>query len=310
MSIRWKAVTSVISDRFVTLLRGLQDFAKHQPVVAGWGAGAACCGLTCLLIIAYSSSTQTQPLERAPRAAAVVTLPAAGDVHITGGVAPTDDFIPETTAARAASIGLTHAAPAGAVPSGAEQFSAEVEALRFALVNLRLEIEQLQQQNQQLSSQLQDKTRQPAESGALSQSSQRGQSLSPTPPAQVDEGSGVGRAAKSSMTNSNLLTLASFKPAASSSQVALGATKIKRTRFALDLGTFTNLKALQLHWNKLQQLHAEMLSDLALDARPLGAFEGSPGYRLVAGPLYNAADAALLCATLGKSGEDCKPTAF
>jgi hypothetical protein len=86
---------------------------------------------------------------------------------------------------------------------------------------------------------------------------------------------------------------------------------VTRTEFALDLGGESSLDGLRARWAALRGNHGKALANL----QPLVALRESdqPGafdFRLVVGPIANAADAARTCASLNTTKIVCAITTF
>lgn len=92
-------------------------------------------------------------------------------------------------------------------------------------------------------------------------------------------------------------------------QTAAGSS-ISRTEFGIDLGPAADGDALRALWSTVKAQHGALLEGL----QPMGVMrETKPGgaeFRLVAGPLLNAAAAARLCAVLAGTGRSCQPSIF
>jgi hypothetical protein len=89
-----------------------------------------------------------------------------------------------------------------------------------------------------------------------------------------------------------------------------GAT-VSKTEFGLDLGNASTLEALRTAWTIALRRHGAVLEGL----RPVvqsreRARPGGTEFRLIAGPIPNAAAAARLCATMTAAGAICAPTVF
>jgi hypothetical protein len=84
-----------------------------------------------------------------------------------------------------------------------------------------------------------------------------------------------------------------------------------KAEFGLDLGGASTVEALRTAWTIALRRHSTLLEGL----RPIvhtrdRARPGSAEFRLIAGPLPNAAAAARLCAAMTAAGAICAPTAF
>jgi hypothetical protein len=82
-------------------------------------------------------------------------------------------------------------------------------------------------------------------------------------------------------------------------------TAVTRTVFGVDIGSGDNLKEVRFLWNTTKAKHGRLIGKLrpVVSKRQDGA--GNPEYRLVIGPLANAAAAARLCADLGAANVTC-----
>lgn len=88
-------------------------------------------------------------------------------------------------------------------------------------------------------------------------------------------------------------------------------TPVPAAEFGIDLGASTSMDGLRTIWRSTSTIHKAALAGLT----PIVTIEerGSkqpPRFRLVAGPLRNAADAARLCVLLMEKAKDCKTSAF
>jgi hypothetical protein len=84
-----------------------------------------------------------------------------------------------------------------------------------------------------------------------------------------------------------------------------------KTEFGIDLGSASTVEALRTAWTAALRRHAVLLQGL----RPLVQMRERPRaagteFRLIAGPIANAAAAARICATLTASGAVCAPAVF
>jgi hypothetical protein len=84
-----------------------------------------------------------------------------------------------------------------------------------------------------------------------------------------------------------------------------------KTEFGIDLGSASTVEALRTAWTLALRRHAVLLQGL----RPLVQTRERPRaagaeFRLIAGPIANAAAAARICATLTASGAVCAPAVF
>jgi hypothetical protein len=84
-----------------------------------------------------------------------------------------------------------------------------------------------------------------------------------------------------------------------------------KTEFGLDLGSASTVEALRTAWSIALRKHATLLEGL----HPLVQTRDRPrpggmDFRLIAGPLPNAATAARICATMTAAGAICAPAVF
>ncbi|WP_208979546.1 SPOR domain-containing protein [Pseudovibrio axinellae] len=88
-----------------------------------------------------------------------------------------------------------------------------------------------------------------------------------------------------------------------------GARKITRTRFAVDLGRFDDQNVAKNRWKTLKEDNLSILSSLQERVTSTNTDSGTY-YRLLAGPFFNAADTAVVCARLTREKVNCLPTVF
>ena len=88
-----------------------------------------------------------------------------------------------------------------------------------------------------------------------------------------------------------------------------GARRIIRTSFAIDLGNFADATSVESQWRELMETKPLLLGDLTKRVSATSA-NGATQYTLTAGPFYNAADTALVCARLAREKVNCSPTTF
>lgn len=88
------------------------------------------------------------------------------------------------------------------------------------------------------------------------------------------------------------------------------ATQVMQTEFAVSVAHYTDIEVLVQSWYDLKERHFETLQNL----EPRIRFENTMGsgleLALIAGPLRNAGDAALLCVELGLTDKGCKPVVY
>jgi len=84
-----------------------------------------------------------------------------------------------------------------------------------------------------------------------------------------------------------------------------------KTQFGLDLGGASTVAELRRLWKTTQRQHAARLARLRPIVQPhRSTIFGGTEWRLVAGPIANAATAARLCAALVEAGGNCRPAIF
>ncbi len=88
-----------------------------------------------------------------------------------------------------------------------------------------------------------------------------------------------------------------------------GAQKIMRTSFAIELGNFEDATTVENQWRELMETKPLLLGDLTKRVSATNT-NGATQYTLTAGPFYNAADTALVCARLAREKVNCSPTTF
>ncbi len=83
-----------------------------------------------------------------------------------------------------------------------------------------------------------------------------------------------------------------------------------QTLFALKLPSFRSMQELSIGWRGIRNRSGKVLIDL--EPRTYATHDDGAGtvYRLIAGPIRNAADAATRCARLHEVGVDCEMTLF
>jgi hypothetical protein len=89
-----------------------------------------------------------------------------------------------------------------------------------------------------------------------------------------------------------------------------GATVVSRTEFGVDIGSGADVEEVRALWNAAKAQHGRLFGKL----RPVIVRNedraGHADYRLVIGPIANAATAARLCATLGAADVTCSTRAY
>jgi hypothetical protein len=86
---------------------------------------------------------------------------------------------------------------------------------------------------------------------------------------------------------------------------------ITKQEFGLDMGNAGSVEALRSAWTVALRKHGKLLQGLhpvvQMRERPRG---GGTEFRLIAGPLPNAASAARICAAMTAAGAICQPSVF
>lgn len=87
-------------------------------------------------------------------------------------------------------------------------------------------------------------------------------------------------------------------------------TPVPATEFGVDLGAAASMEGVRAIWRSTSTIHKAALTGLT----PIVTIEERPKqplrFRLVAGPLRNAADAARLCVLLMENAKNCKTSVF
>jgi hypothetical protein len=83
-----------------------------------------------------------------------------------------------------------------------------------------------------------------------------------------------------------------------------------RTEFAVDLGGERSVDSLRSLWSSLRGSHAALEGLRPLVSIREGAKPGATEFRLIAGPLANAGEAARICAALQAKGATCHTAVF
>jgi len=83
-----------------------------------------------------------------------------------------------------------------------------------------------------------------------------------------------------------------------------------KAEFGIDLGGAANIEALRIHWAAMKANYGPLLAGLRPIASPRPRRPAGVDYRLVAGPLPNAAAAAQLCARFPVTRTGCRPARF
>ncbi|WP_208995572.1 SPOR domain-containing protein [Pseudovibrio sp. Alg231-02] len=88
-----------------------------------------------------------------------------------------------------------------------------------------------------------------------------------------------------------------------------GTRRILRTSFAIELGNFEDANSLESKWQRLREDNPLLLGNLKKRVSA-AKVDDSTKYTLTAGPFYNAADTAVVCARLAREKVNCLPTIF
>ena len=86
---------------------------------------------------------------------------------------------------------------------------------------------------------------------------------------------------------------------------APGATVVSRTEFGIDIGSGADIEEVRALWNTARTQHGKLFGKLRPVIVRTEDRAGHADYRLVIGPIANAAAAARLCATLGAADVTC-----
>jgi hypothetical protein len=84
-----------------------------------------------------------------------------------------------------------------------------------------------------------------------------------------------------------------------------GATVVSRTEFGIDIGSGADIEEVRALWNTARAQHGKLLGKLRPVIVRTENRAGHADYRLVIGPIANAAAAARLCGTLGAADVTC-----
>ena len=84
-----------------------------------------------------------------------------------------------------------------------------------------------------------------------------------------------------------------------------GTTVVSRTEFGIDIGSGADVEEVRALWNTAKAQHGKLLGKLRPVILRTEDRTGNADYRLVIGPIANAAAAARLCATLGAADLTC-----
>lgn len=88
------------------------------------------------------------------------------------------------------------------------------------------------------------------------------------------------------------------------------APPVSKTEFGLDLGNASTVDALRTAWTIALRKHGTLLEGLHPLVQQRERRPGGTDFRLIAGPLPNAAAAARICATMTAAGAICAPAVF
>ena len=100
-------------------------------------------------------------------------------------------------------------------------------------------------------------------------------------------------------------------PTPPAAPVAPPAGAVSKTEFGVDLGSAPSVEALRTAWAAALKRHGTLLQGLHPAVQTRERPKPAPvEYRLIAGPITNAAGAARICATITASGGICAPAVF
>ncbi len=94
------------------------------------------------------------------------------------------------------------------------------------------------------------------------------------------------------------------------SHLDASANVVTQTQFGLELPSFRSLKELQVGWQHIRRRTGPVLRGLQPRYYALQLDNASIVYRLIAGPIRDAANAAIRCAKLNEINVKCKTTVF
>jgi hypothetical protein len=83
-----------------------------------------------------------------------------------------------------------------------------------------------------------------------------------------------------------------------------------KAEFGVDLGAASSMEALRMHWAAVKANYGPLLAGLRPHVTEHARQPSGTIYRLVAGPLPNAAEAAKLCARFPVTRTGCRPAKF
>ena len=98
--------------------------------------------------------------------------------------------------------------------------------------------------------------------------------------------------------------------AAAPASEAVATPPLPKSDYGIDLGGAGTLEALRIHWAALKANYGPLLVGLHPLAAQLPKHPAGITYRLVAGPLPNASEAARLCARFPVTRTGCRPAKF
>lgn len=106
-------------------------------------------------------------------------------------------------------------------------------------------------------------------------------------------------------------SIPSQQAAATQENARPGAILVSQTPFAVDIGGAVSLEGIDILWRERTDAYGTVLQGLTPRILLQQTSEGSLDLRLVAGPIHDAADAAILCAQLVASGlQRCLPAIY
>ncbi|WP_068081608.1 hypothetical protein [Polycladidibacter stylochi] len=260
-----------------------------NPILALWGCVAF--GFLFITISSFFIGEHAQSPAQRDEPLRIVSLPESGPINVTNSTLTQKNR-------------LSHNGTANTL-------NREVEALRYALVRLRLDIEALQQQNKALLQKVGQLT-----TGNL-KSLENTQASSST--SQYEDGTySTGNGGEQNTVSFNEAQLQQNKadytnpyfPVKAAGDLQLSSVKLKRTRFALNLGHFRYQSDLENYWYELKKQYPALFSQLHFYPKQILQGKAESELMLVAGPLDNAADAAILCAHMAQRQKYCTATSY
>lgn len=197
--------------------------------------------------------------------------------------------------------------PAGAVSLRQER---EILNLKTTVDTLEIKVEQLRADNERLSRQLRDLKDQ---LGPATASIARRNPRSIAQEVAVDrkaDRTSVHFPAEQPAKARRSAAAASRRSGPASTPLDDAPVRTTRTYFALQLPSFRTIADLTTAWNGIRRRSGKILVGLEPRAYAVRDAEEGVIYRLLAGPIRNAGDAAVRCVRLGEIGIPCETTVF